>query len=50
MSSDWDGRFRTVRELSESVPALQAHSLAYCQDTTRTLVSAVYASAGGQDD
>ncbi|MEU0121949.1 hypothetical protein ABZ114_09685 [Streptomyces albidoflavus] len=50
MSPDWDGRFRTVRELSESVPALQAHSLGYCQETTRALVSTVYARAGGQGD
>ncbi|OWA04783.1 hypothetical protein B9W68_26320 [Streptomyces sp. CS227] len=41
MSPDWDGRFRTARELSESVPALQAHSLGYRQDTTRALVGAV---------
>ncbi|MEU7264088.1 TetR/AcrR family transcriptional regulator [Streptomyces sp. NEAU-PBA10] len=50
MSPDWDGRFRTVRELSESVPAPQAHSLGYRQDTTRALVSTVYARADGQGD
>ncbi|SNR57351.1 hypothetical protein [Actinomadura mexicana] len=41
MDPDWDRRFLTARELSEAVPALQAHSLGYCQDTTRALVKAV---------
>ncbi|MET7461755.1 TetR family transcriptional regulator [Nonomuraea sp. NPDC005501] len=41
MDADWDRRFLTARELSEAVPALQAHSLGYCQDTTRALVEVV---------
>ncbi|MFF9280185.1 TetR/AcrR family transcriptional regulator [Streptomyces griseosporeus] len=46
MDPDWDRRFLATRELSEAVPALQAHSLGYCQDTTHALVEAVYGSAG----
>ncbi|WP_406318124.1 TetR/AcrR family transcriptional regulator [Streptosporangium sp. NBC_01639] len=41
MDLDWDRRFLATRALSEAVPALQAHSLGYCQDTTRALVEAV---------
>ncbi|MDR8411446.1 TetR family transcriptional regulator [Nonomuraea sp. 3-1Str] len=41
MDADWDRRFLTARQLSEAVPALQAHSLGYCQDTTRALVEVV---------
>ena len=32
MDAEWDRRFLKTRELSEAVPALQAHSLGYCQD------------------
>ncbi|MFI0975536.1 TetR/AcrR family transcriptional regulator [Streptomyces sp. NPDC021093] len=46
MDSDWDRRFLATRELSETVPALQAHSLGYCQDTTRALGEAVSGRAG----
>ncbi|MEV0230146.1 TetR/AcrR family transcriptional regulator [Nonomuraea sp. NPDC050786] len=41
MDPDWDRRFLAARELSEAVPALQAHSLGYCHDTTRALVEVV---------
>ncbi|MUN37369.1 TetR family transcriptional regulator [Actinomadura litoris] len=41
MDDDWERRFLAARELSEAVPALQAHSLGYCQDTTRALVAVV---------
>ncbi|NUW38753.1 TetR/AcrR family transcriptional regulator [Nonomuraea rhodomycinica] len=47
MDLDWDRRFLAARELSEAVPALQAHSLGYCQDTTRALVAAVSDRSGG---
>lgn len=50
MDPDWDRRFLATRELSEAVPALQAHSLGYCQDTTRALVKAVSGSAGADAD
>ncbi|MQY02228.1 TetR/AcrR family transcriptional regulator [Actinomadura macrotermitis] len=46
MDPDWDRRFLAARELSELVPALQAHSLGYCHDTTRALIRAV----GGRSD
>ncbi len=41
MDPDWDRRFLAARELSEAVPALQAHSLGYCHDTTLALVNVV---------
>lgn len=41
MDPDWDRRFLATRELSEGVPALQAHSLGYCQETTRAIVETV---------
>jgi AcrR family transcriptional regulator len=50
MDSDWDHRFLATRELSESVPALQAHSLGYCQDTTRALGEAVRGRGGDHTD
>lgn len=50
MDPDWDRRFLTTRKLSEGVPALQAHSLGYCQDTTRTLIEAVNGRAGDNVD
>ncbi|MFD8567994.1 TetR/AcrR family transcriptional regulator [Streptomyces sp. NPDC059639] len=50
MDPDWDRRFLATRELSETVPALQAHSLGYCQDTTRALVKTVNGSAGADTD
>ncbi|MEQ4725923.1 TetR/AcrR family transcriptional regulator [Nonomuraea sp. B19D2] len=46
MDPDWDRRFLAARELSEAVPALQAHSLGYCQDTTRALVKVVSGRSG----
>lgn len=46
MDPDWDRRFLATRELSEGVPGLQAHSLGYCQDTTRALAEAVRCRAG----
>lgn len=46
MDPDWGGRFLATRQLSEAVPALQTHSMGYCQDTTRALVRTVNASAG----
>ncbi|ACZ87878.1 TetR/AcrR family transcriptional regulator [Streptosporangium roseum] len=50
MDLDWDRRFLAARELSEAVPALQAHSLGYCQDTTRALVEAVSGRSGTDID
>ncbi|MEB8339558.1 TetR/AcrR family transcriptional regulator [Streptomyces endophyticus] len=50
MDPDWDRRFLATRELSETAPALQTHSLGYCQDTTRSLVKAVNGSAGADTD
>ncbi|MFF5530859.1 TetR/AcrR family transcriptional regulator [Streptomyces cinerochromogenes] len=41
MDPDWDRRFLATRALSEGVPALQAHSLGYCQETTRAIVETV---------
>ncbi|MFG3138046.1 TetR/AcrR family transcriptional regulator [Streptomyces sp. NPDC048211] len=46
MDPDWDRRFLATRELAEAVPALQAHSLGYCQDTTRALIEGVKGRAG----
>ncbi|MEE1753207.1 TetR/AcrR family transcriptional regulator [Streptomyces sp. SP18CS02] len=46
MDPDWDRRFLATRELSEGVPALQAHSLGYCQDTTRAIVETLNGRAG----
>jgi AcrR family transcriptional regulator len=50
MDPDWDRRFLVTRELSEAVPALAAHSLGYCQDTTRALIEAVNGRAGDDVD
>ncbi|MCZ9346127.1 TetR/AcrR family transcriptional regulator [Streptomyces sp. TRM76130] len=50
MDSDWDRRFLATRELSEGVPALQAHSLGYCQETTRAIVETVTERAGADVD
>ncbi|WP_353941111.1 TetR/AcrR family transcriptional regulator [Streptomyces sp. HUAS MG91] len=50
MDPDWDRRFLATRELAEAAPALQAHSLGYCQDTTRALVEAVHGSVGADTD
>ncbi|WP_424217232.1 TetR/AcrR family transcriptional regulator (plasmid) [Streptomyces sp. BI20] len=41
MDPDWERRFLATRRLADGVPALRAHSLGYCQDTTRALVEAV---------
>ncbi|MBX7550434.1 TetR/AcrR family transcriptional regulator [Streptomyces sp. NPDC004232] len=46
MDPDWDRRFLATRELSDGVPALQAHGLGYCQDTTQTIVETVTARSG----
>ncbi|GAA2734446.1 TetR/AcrR family transcriptional regulator [Streptomyces nogalater] len=51
MDADWERRFLATRELSESVPVLQAHSLGYCQDTTRAMVETLAGRSGaGVDD
>ncbi|MFB8417215.1 hypothetical protein ACFC63_17085 [Streptomyces albidoflavus] len=50
MFPDWGRRFRTIRELSESDPVLQAYSLGYRQDAARALAGAVHTRAGGQAD
>jgi AcrR family transcriptional regulator len=50
MDPDWDRRFLATRELSEGVPALQSHSLGYCQDTTRAIVETVTARARADVD
>ncbi|MFJ4324630.1 TetR/AcrR family transcriptional regulator [Streptomyces tricolor] len=50
MDPDWDRRFLATRELSEGVPALQSHSLGYCQDTTRAMVETVTERARGDID
>ncbi|MEV0649595.1 TetR/AcrR family transcriptional regulator [Phytomonospora sp. NPDC050363] len=50
MEPDWERRFLATRELSEAVPALQAHSLGYCQDTTKAMVETVGGRAGDLDE
>ncbi|MFC0600236.1 TetR/AcrR family transcriptional regulator [Streptomyces palmae] len=50
MDPDWERRFLATRELSEAVPALRAHSLGYCQDTTCALVTTVIGAAGTEVD
>ncbi|RFU41038.1 TetR family transcriptional regulator [Actinomadura logoneensis] len=46
MDADWDRRFLAARHLCDTVPALQAHSLRYCHDTTQALVDQVSAHHG----
>ncbi|GAA2294957.1 TetR family transcriptional regulator [Nonomuraea roseoviolacea subsp. roseoviolacea] len=50
MDPDWERRFLAARELSDAVPALQAHSLGYCHDTTRALVEVVSGRPGADVD
>lgn len=50
MDADWDRRFLITRELAEAVPALQALSLGYCQDTISALIGTVRGRAGARVD
>ncbi|MFC4906700.1 TetR/AcrR family transcriptional regulator [Actinomadura gamaensis] len=43
MGPDWDRRFLTARHLCDTVPALEAHSLRYCHETTRAMIDQVSA-------
>ncbi|WP_067818446.1 TetR/AcrR family transcriptional regulator [Actinomadura kijaniata] len=46
MDADWERRFLAARELCASVPAVQAHSLGYCNDTTQALIAGAGARLG----
>ncbi|MFI6519159.1 TetR/AcrR family transcriptional regulator [Spirillospora sp. NPDC050679] len=49
--ADWERRFLAARELCASVPAVQAHSLGYCNRTTEALIARTGARLGmGEDD
>ncbi|CAL9325055.1 TetR/AcrR family transcriptional regulator [Streptomyces sp. SudanB182_2057] len=50
MDPDWERRFLATRELSESVPVLQSHSLGYCQDTTLAMVETLAGRSGADVD
>ncbi|MCP2338656.1 TetR/AcrR family transcriptional regulator [Actinomadura rupiterrae] len=43
MDPDWDRRFLAARDLCDTVPALQAHSLRYCHETTQAMIARVSA-------
>lgn len=46
MDADWDRRFLAARDLCDTVPGIQAHSLRYCHDTTQAIVDQVGARRG----
>ncbi|MFC5180810.1 TetR/AcrR family transcriptional regulator [Actinomadura harenae] len=50
MDADWDRRFLAARDLCDTVPALQAHSLRYCHDTTQAIIDQVSARRGVSPD
>ncbi|MEV5571332.1 TetR/AcrR family transcriptional regulator [Spirillospora sp. NPDC052269] len=50
LEPDWDRRFLATRDLCDTVPTLQAHSLRYCHDTTQALVDQVSARRGVPSD
>jgi hypothetical protein len=46
MPDDWPARFTASRRLAEATPALTAHSLRHCSDTTRAAVETVAGRLG----
>jgi len=50
MDQDWERRFLTARALCDTLPAVQAHSLRYCNDTTQALVDQVGARLSLEGD